>query len=172
MGSYRDAIRAYESGQDATPDISKHAMFGAQKVGIGYNFEQSLTPRLRVAGRFGWNDGKRESFAYTEVEQTVLLGGDYSGAGWGRPHDKVGVSFVSNAIKRDHQRYLADGGLGFILGDGKLRYGRENIEESYYNLHTWRGLYFALGLSHVDNPGYNHDRGPVWVPGIRGHVDF
>ena len=172
MGDYRQAVRAFESGQDATPDITKHAAFGARKVGIGYNFEQSVTPRLRVAGRFGWNDGKRESFAYTEVEQTVLLGADYSGDGWKRPHDKVAVAFVSNAIKRDHQHYLADGGLGFLLGDGKLYYGRENTGEAYYNLHAWRGLYVALGLSHVDNPGYNRERGPVWVPSVRAHVDF
>lgn len=172
MGNYRDAVRAYQIGLDRVPDITKHATLAAQKVGIGYNFEQSITARLRVAGRFGWNDGKHESFAYTEVEQTVLLGGDYTGEGWGRPHDKVAVAFVSNAIKRDHQQYLADGGLGFLLGDGKLHYGRENIEEAYYNLHTVRGLYFALGLSHIDNPGYNRDRGPVWVPSVRTHVDF
>ena len=172
MGDYREAVRAFESGQDARPDITKHAAFGAQKVGIGYNFEQSVTPRLRVAGRFGWNDGKKESFAYTEVEQTVLLGADYAGEGWGRPHDRVAVAFVCNAIKRDHQRYLGDGGLGVLLGDGKLRYGREDIEEAYYNLHTWRGMFFALGLTHVDHPGYNRDRGPVWVPSVRAHVDF
>ena len=172
MGDYREAVRAYESGQDSTPDITRHATFGAQKVGLGYSFEQSVTPRLRVAGRFGWNDGKHESYAYTEVEQTVLLGGDYSGEGWGRPHDKVALAFVSNAIKRDHQRYLADGGLGFLLGDGKLNYGRENIEEAYYSLHAWRGMFFALGLSHIDNPGYNRDRGPVWVPSVRIHIDF
>lgn len=84
----------------------------------------------------------------------------------------MAVAFVSNAIKRDHQRYLADGGLGFLLGDGRLNYGRENIEEGYYNLHAQQGLSFALGLSHVDHPGYNRDRGPVWVPGVRAHIDF
>jgi carbohydrate-selective porin OprB len=82
------------------------------------------------------------------------------------------MSFVSNAIKKDHQNYLAYGGLGFILGDGRLNYGRENIEEAYYNLHAWKGLYFALDLQHVDDPGYNRDRGPVWVPSVRAHVDF
>ena len=87
-------------------------------------------------------------------------------------NDKVGLAFVSNAIKKDHQNYLADGGLGFLLGDGRLNYGRETIEESYYNTHAWRGLFFALGLSHIDNPGYNRDRGPVWVPSVRCHVDF
>jgi high affinity Mn2+ porin len=134
--------------------------------------EQQVTEHLRAAGRFGWNEGQHESFAYTEVDQTVLLGADYDGAQWGRKNDKVGVSLVSNAIKKDHQNYLADGGLGFLLGDGRLHYGRETTEEAYYNAHTWRGLYFALGLSHIDNPGYNRDRGPVWVPSVRCHVEF
>lgn len=172
MGSYREATNAYLQGANAVPDITKHEHTGAVKYGFGYNMEQSITRDLTVAGRFGWNDGKTESYAYTEIEQTVLLGASYSGTRWGRANDKVAVAFSSNAIKRDHQQYLANGGLGFILGDGGLRYGRENIVESYYNVHTWRGLYFAAGISHVSNPGYNRDRGPVWVPSIRGHIDF
>lgn len=172
MGSYREAVNAYLAGEDAMPSITNHEHFGAVKYGFGYNTEEQITPHLRAGARFGWNEGQHESFAYTEVDQTVLVGADYDGAQWSRANDKVGLAVVSNAIKRDHQHYLADGGLGFILGDGRLRYGRENIEEGYYNLHTWRGLYFALGLSHIANPGYNRDRGPVWVPSVRGHVDF
>jgi len=172
MGDYREAVQAYVDGVDATPDIHKHEHFGAVKYGFTYNVEQQVTDHLRAAGRFGWNEGQHESFAYTEVDQTVLLGADYDGAQWGRKNDKVGLALVSNAIKKDHQNYLADGGLGFILGDGHLKYGRETTEEAYYNTHAWRGLFFALGFSHVDNPGYNRDRGPVWVPSIRCHVEF
>ncbi len=172
MGVYREAVDAFLAGVDAKPEITAHEHFSAVKYGFGYNFEQPVGEHLRVAGRFGWNEGQHESFAYTEVDQTVLFGGDYDGAEWGRSHDKVAVAFVSNAIKRDHQNYLADGGLGFILGDGRLHYGRENTEETYYNLHAWRGLFFALGLSHIDDPGYNRARGPVWVPSVRAHVDF
>jgi high affinity Mn2+ porin len=172
MGEYRKAVNAYLDGEDPKPQITLHEQLGAIKYGVGYNFEQELSDHLRVAARFGWNEGQHESFAYTEVDQTVLLGADYSGAQWGRKYDKFGVSFVSNAIKKDHQNYLKDGGLGFLLGDGQLNYGRENTEESYYNLHAYRGVYFALGLSHIDNPGYNRARGPVWVPSVRFHVDL
>ncbi len=172
MGDYREAVHAYLDGEDPAPDITRHEHFGAIKYGFGYNFEQELTEHLRVGGRFGWNEGQHESFAYTEVDQTFLLGADYNGEQWGRRYDKVGFAFVSNAIKKDHQEYLKDGGLGFILGDGRLNYGREDTEEAYYNLHTVRGLYFALGLSHIEDPGYNRDRGPVWVAGVRTHVDF
>ena len=71
-----------------------------------------------------------------------------------------------------HQTYLADGGLGFLLGDGGLTYGRETIEEAFYTVHAWRGLYFAVDYQHINNPGYNRDRGPVSVPGLRLHLEF
>lgn len=172
MGDYREAVHAYLAGVDPTPTITLHEHFGALKYGVGYNAEQELTAQLRVFGRFGWNEGQHESFAYTEVDQTVEGGGDYAGARWGRPADKLGVAFVSNAIKRDHQDYLHYGGLGFLLGDGNLNYGRENIVESYYNWHAWRGLFYAVDVQHISNPGYNRDRGPAWVGSVRGHVDF
>jgi hypothetical protein len=172
MGSYREAGQAYFDGTDPAPDIRKHEHFSAVKYGFGWNNEQEITDDFRIFSRFGWNEGQHESFAYTEVDQTVAFGGDLQGIRWNRPVDKIGVAFVSNAIKRDHQNYLKYGGLGFLLGDGRLNYGRENIVESYYNWHTWRGLFFALGLTHIDNPGYNRDRGPVWVPSVRMHVDY
>ena len=104
--------------------------------------------------------------------QSVTIGGDYFGRRWSRPVDKIGLAFVSNAIKRDHQAYLRLGGKGFLLGDGYLTYGRENILEGYYNLHAWRGLYYALDLQYITHPGYNRDRGPVLVESVRMHVDF
>jgi len=172
MGTYREANQAFLAGTDITPDITKHEHFSALKYGFGYNQEQEVTENLRVFGRFGWNEGAHESFAYTEVDQTVEAGADYAGTRWRRPVDKVGLAVVSNAIKRDHQEYLKLGGLGFLLGDGNLNYGRENIVESYYNLHAWRGLFYALDVQHIDNPGDNRDRGPAWVGSVRAHVDF
>jgi carbohydrate-selective porin OprB len=139
---------------------------------MGYNTQQEITDSLRVFARFGWNEGQHESYAYTEVDQTVEIGGDYSMKRFHRPEDKIGLTFISNAIKRDHQNYLRLGGLGFLLGDGNLNYGRENILESYYNVHAWRGLFYSVDLQHINNPGYNRDRGPAWVGSVRTHVDF
>jgi high affinity Mn2+ porin len=172
MGSYREAVNAYLSGTDPTPSIVAHEHFGALKYGVGYNLQQELSDNLRVFGRFGWNEGQHESFAYTEVDQTLELGGDYSGRRWHRNEDKFGIAVVSNAIKRDHQNYLRYGGVGFLLGDGNLNYGRENIVESYYNWHAWRGLFYAIDVQHIADPGYNRDRGPAWVGSLRGHIDF
>ena len=172
MGSYREAVNAFLHEIDPTPNVLAHEHLGALKYGFGYNVQQALSDNLRVFARFGWNEGQHESFAYTEVDQTVEVGGDYSGRGWHRNEDKLGIAMVSNAIKRDHQNYLRYGGVGFLLGDGQLKYGRENIVESYYNWHAWRGLFYAIDVQHIDDPGYNRDRGPAWVGSIRGHIDF
>jgi high affinity Mn2+ porin len=172
MGLYRTANQAFLKGLDMTPDITKHETFGAVKYGFGLNAEQELTGNLRVFGRFGWNEGAHESFAYTEVDQTFEVGGDLAGKTWGRANDKLGLAVVTNAIKRDHQAYLRLGGLGFLLGDGKLNYAREDIVEGYYNLHAWRGVFYALDAQYVAHPGYNQDRGPVLVESLRMHVDF
>ena len=171
MGIYRDqVIKAAE--QDATPDITNHPWHITRKYGFGINVEQNLARYLTAFARFGWDDGRTESFAYTEVDQTFAEGVGANGAWWHRKQDRAGIAFVSNAIKKDHQNYLAAGGLGFLLGDGKLNDGRESILESYYTVHAWRGIYLAPGVQYVVNPGYNRDRGPVVVPSFRAHVEF
>lgn len=172
MGIYREALLQYDEHLVTRPDITNHPWHITRKYGFGANFEQHLTPNLTAFGRFGWNNGKTESFAYTEVEQTVEGGLGAYGEIWHRQHDRAGLALVSNAIGKWHQEYLADGGLGFLLGDGRLNYGRENIVETYYTAHMWRGVYVAPGLQHIVNPGYNRDRGPVLVPSFRAHVEF
>jgi hypothetical protein len=171
MGSYREAIHEYESGQVAAPDITATREQGRVKYGFGLNLEQELTHTLRAYGRFGWNNGRTESFAYTEVDQSFSGGMDLRGDRWHRKDDKVGAAFVSDAISGDHRGYLALGGLGFLLGDGALNYGRENILESYYTAHVWHGVNMSIDLQRVWNPGYNRDRGPVFVGAFRLHLE-
>lgn len=172
MGMYHDAIAQFQAGLAPVPEITNHPWRITRKYGFGINLEQDLTHYLSAFGRFGWDNGKTESFAYTEVDQTLAGGLGANGEWWHRRYDRAGVAVVTNAICKDHQIYLADGGLGFLLGDGALRYGREKIVETYYTAHVWRGIYLAPGLQHINNPGYNQDRGPVLVPSLRLHVEF
>ncbi len=172
MGGYRQAIANYLAGNTPVPEITAHPLQTTIKYGFGANLQQQVSKNVRLFSRFGWNEGQHESFVYTEADQTVQAGGDLAGERWKRKHDKVGLVVVTNAIKKDHQEYLRLGGKGFLLGDGGLNYGRENIVETYYNLHVWRGLFSAFDLQHVNNPGYNRDRGPVLVPSLRFHLDF
>ena len=172
MGVYDVAIDNFLAGQGTAPDITAHPLQTTVKYGFGINFEQPINAWLGVFGRWGWNEGQHESFAYTEVDQTDQIGVGGNGKRWGRKYDRMGVVFVSNGISRPHQEYLALGGIGFLLGDGRLRYGRETILEAYYTLHLWRGFYPAVGVQHINNPGYNQARGPVVVPTLRAHVEF
>jgi carbohydrate-selective porin OprB len=172
MGVYRDAVRDFLAGKTIAPDITAHPARSTIKYGFGLNTEQELTARLRVFARLGWNEGRHETFAYTEVDSTALLGVDYRGDRWKRSLDKVGAALVSNGISKDHALYLKLGGQGFLLGDGNLTYRREQVLEAYYNLHLWRGAFAAANVQYITNPGYNRDRGPVAVPGVRVHVDF
>ena len=172
MGIYREAVAEFEKGLVAAPDITHHPWHITRKYGFGVNLEQNVARNLTAFARFGWNNGKTESFAYTEVDQTFEGGLGANGAIWHRRYDRAGFAFVTNAICKDHQIYLADGGYGFLIGDGALKYGRENIVETYYTAHVWRGIYVAPGLQHIVNPGYNRDRGPVLVPAFRLHLEF
>ncbi len=172
MGDYREAVRLFREGVTPVPDVVATRRQGTVKYGFGLNIEQDVSSTVRAFSRVGWNEGRHESFAYSEVNQTLAVGGDWRPERWGRKLDRLGAAFVTNGISRDHQLYLKLGGLGFLLGDGNLSYGRENILEAYYTAHLWRGVFASADLQHIANPGYNRDRGPVWVPAIRLHFDL
>ena len=172
MGLYKQAIDNFLAGDTPTPEITAHSLQTTIKYGFSANFEQPLNNWMGIFGRWGWNEGQHESYAYTEVDQTDQIGMGFKGARWNRKWDRAGVVLVTNGISHDHQEYLALGGDGFLLGDGRLNYGRENIVEAYYTLHAWRGIYPSLDFQHINNPGYNRDRGPVSLVGLRLHVEF
>ena len=142
------------------------------KYGAGANVEYAVNDTVRVFWRAGWNEGHHESFAYTEVNNSVEAGADMTGRLWNRARDRVGAAMVSNGLSDPHREYLALGGMGFLLGDGALRYGREDILETYYTAHLWRGVSASGGVQYIDHPGYNADRGPIFVGMARLHVDF
>jgi high affinity Mn2+ porin len=172
MGDYQASISDFLKGQTPLPSIVSTRQQGTVKYGFGLNLQQALGPVFRFFLRAGWNEGAHESFAYTEVNDSLALGGDVSGAVWGRPTDKVGLALVSNGLSPGHREYLGLGGLGFLLGDGKLAYARECIAETYYNLFVGYGVFLALDVQAIANPGYNRDRGPVVVGSFRFHADI
>jgi hypothetical protein len=172
MGIYQHAIEQFRAGETAVPDITSHPRWVQEKYGFGLNFEQEIADNIALFGRYGWNDGKTESFAYTEVDSTASIGISIRGSRWSRMQDGAAVTFVSNGLSTVHREYLALGGQGFLLGDGNLSYARETILETYYRLHVWRGVYLGPDLQYIVNPGYNRDRGPVVVPGFRLHLEL
>ncbi|HEY6281730.1 MAG TPA: carbohydrate porin, partial [Burkholderiales bacterium] len=147
---------------------------GRNKYGFGLNLEQPLADsgETGLFARLGWNDGKTETFAFTEVDRTVTFGAQVAGNHWGRNDDRLGIGFVVNGLSADHRNYLAAGGSGFVLGDGALNYGYEKIVEAYYRIQL--GKYAQLGpnFQYIENSGYNRDRGPSMVVGIRLHIEY
>ena len=172
MGIYRDANEQYLESKVVRPDIDNHPFHVTTKYGFGINMEQAITPDVNVYGRFGWDNGKTESWSFTEIDQTISSGVGVLGHLWGRKNDRAGAAFASDGIAKDHILYLSYGGLGSVLGDGGLTYGRENLVESYYTAHAWRGIYMGPDLQYIVHPGYNTVRGPLLVPSFRAHVEF
>jgi high affinity Mn2+ porin len=59
-----------------------------------------------------------------------------------------------------------------MIGDGRLRYGLEEIDELYYKALLRKSVWLTGDYQFVENPAYNRDRGPVHVFGLRMHVEL
>jgi hypothetical protein len=84
----------------------------------------------------------------------------------------VATEFTAAGLSGVHATYLAAGGYDFLIGDGRLQYGPECIWESYYNARLFPGFFASFDLQHVSNPAYNQQRGPLWIPSVRLHMEF
>ncbi len=155
------------------PNIDTTQAYGRHKYGFGINMDQYLTKDFGVFARASWNDGHTETWFFTEIDRSVTFGGELKGTNWSRPDDEIGLAFIADGISPSHREYLADGGYGFIIGDGKLNYGTEMIAELYYKVNAYKKKFFlSPDYQFIVNPAYNKDRGPVNVFGIRAHVEF
>jgi high affinity Mn2+ porin len=166
MGDYNEALQL----MPVDPIIQKTRSY-RYKYGFCLSADQELTDDIGIFSRLGWNDGHTESWAFTEIDRTASLGMVMGGRLWCRPFDQVGLAGVLDGISGPHRAYLEAGGLGFIIGDGKLRYGLEQVLEFYYDLQVRPGLVFTFDFQEVVNPAYNRDRGPVSIASIRVHWD-
>lgn len=181
MGRFADAL-ALDTGTGKAPDVAdvRHPQ---NKTGWGITLEAPLADDAGVFVRASRNDGRSEAYTFTEIDRQLSLGGQIGGGAWGRAGDALGVAFAVNGLSASHRSYLAAGGLGFFLGDGRLRYGREQVQEVYYRwtLPTVRSTtspshalqsHISVGAQRIANPGYNRDRGPVRVFAVRWHSEF
>lgn len=171
MGIYAEAIALAGAG---TPNIAVDDQPGRWKYGWGLNLEQPIADAGETGAflRCGWNDGATESFVFTESDRHLSVGIQLSGAHWGRADDRVGIATAIDGIVASHQEYLARGGLGFLLGDGHLNYGEERVVEGYYRIQAGKYTQISPDLQYVRNPGYNRDRGPATVFGLRLNVRY
>jgi high affinity Mn2+ porin len=95
------------------------------------------------------------------------------GASWGRKDDTLGLALEDAALSRSGLNFLAAGGLGILVGDGRLlRAADEKIVEAYYNAALLDTFAVTLDYQFIATPAYNADRGPVSVLGLRLHTQF
>jgi high affinity Mn2+ porin len=166
-GSYRETL----NNPAFNVDISQ-TRTGRIKYGYVINIEQAVSDEVGLFGRWSWNDGKTEIMAFTDIDASLSLGASIKGTRWGRPDDVIGIGGAINALSRDHRDFLAAGGLGPLIGDGRLNYRRERILETYYAFALNNGLTLTADYQFITNPAYNADRGPVSIFSGRLHGEF
>jgi high affinity Mn2+ porin len=168
MGSYREAIKA----SPIDPDITSVRSYKNYKGGFVLNAAQQLNKNWGSFLRLSYNDGKNETWAYTEIDRSLNLGVVWSSSGF-EHQNLFGLGVVFNGISKPHRDYLAAGGYGFIIGDGKLNYGPEIITETFYRFSFFQDrLQVSPDYQFAVNPAYNKDRGPVHIFSLRTHVAF
>lgn len=143
------------------------------RLGASLNVEQAITDVVGVFARAGIADGRIEPYDFTDIDRTAQVGASLAGKGWGRDGDTIGLAVVVNGISREHERYLDAGGLGVLVGDGRLPHpGVEAIGEAYYQWRVVKPLAMTLDYQLIGNPGYNRDRGPANIVAVRVHGQF
>ncbi|HJX20031.1 MAG TPA: carbohydrate porin, partial [Steroidobacteraceae bacterium] len=166
-GSYRETL----DNPVLNLDIAQTRR-GRIKYGYVFNLEQSITDDIGVFGRWSWNDGRNEIMAFTDIDQSLSFGTSIKGSAWGRTKDTIGIGTAINSLSRDHRDFIAAGGLGILIGDGRLNYRTERILETYYSIALFDAMSLTFDYQFIANPAYNADRGPVSVFSGRLHAEF
>ncbi len=173
FGNYADAVQlAQRTG--STPNTSLVRRYSSRPGGA-VNLEQEVSANMGLFARASMNDGSKEADEFSEINQSVTAGLSLKGDQWGRHDDTFGWAAVVNGISSDARSYFAAGGMGILIGDGRLpHYGSEKIMETYYSyaVHAFEHLMLTLNYQYVVNPAYNQDRGPVSIIGARVHMEF
>jgi high affinity Mn2+ porin len=171
MARFSDALAlAVATGQAADAALVRRMQ---DRTGVSLNLDQALTADLGAFVRAGTADGRFESFEFTDVDRTFAFGLSEGGKPWGRDGDRLAAAVVVNEASAERQAYLAAGGLGILVGDGRLpRPGAETTFETYYSLEVMKALHATFDYQFTGNPAYNRDRGPVSVLAVRLHAQY
>jgi high affinity Mn2+ porin len=171
MGTFADAL-ALAAATGAPPSTAL-VRRRRDRAGVSLDLEQEAADDVGVFLRVGWANGDVEPYEFTDVDRSISGGVSIGGKRWGREADTAGAAVVVNAISQAHQQYLAEGGLGILVGDGRLPHpGDEQVLETYYSLGLAKPLKLTIDAQLVRNPAYNRDRGPVPLFAARLHAQF
>jgi high affinity Mn2+ porin len=171
MGLLDQAI-ALGLATDTTPDTAKVRRYRS-RIGGSLNLEQPVTDDFGLFARFGKAQGNIEVYEFTDIDRSKEVGGALKGTRWHRPGDTLGVVLLDDGISAEREEYLNLGGLGVLVGDGKLPHpGAEEVLETYYSVGIVSWAQLTADYQYVKNPAYNRDRGPVSLWALRLHMQF
>jgi high affinity Mn2+ porin len=143
------------------------------RLGGVLGVEQPLAEAASLFARVSKAAGNVETYEFADIDRSIAIGTSVRGLPWHRPDDTVGVVGIDNGISAEREQYLNLGGLGLLVGDGKLpRPGAEQILETYYRCGVLPWAHVSLDYQWVKNPAYNRDRGPVSIFAVRVHAQF
>jgi hypothetical protein len=106
--------------------------------------------------------------SHREVDRTFSLGAQLSGVHWNRPLDRVGLAFAQNGLSAAHRAYLAAGGTGLNLGDGRLNRGAEQDIEVYYAITRFAGTRLSKRHAGLDRLFEANPLGVASTPTVDG----
>ena len=144
----------------------------AIKYGFSLNLEQPIGKHAGMFSRLSWNDGKTESFAFAEIDRSASVGFVLHGTAYHRYHDRIELAGVVNGLSKEHRFYLESGEVGFMLGEPGLKYSPEYIFEFQYVYDLGKNFMASPDYQFIINPGYDMNRSPIHVFGIRTHIEF
>jgi high affinity Mn2+ porin len=171
MGLLDDAVQLAQTTGSAV-DIAAVRSYRT-RAGASLNLEQKLTPDLGMFARLGKAAGDVEAYEFTDMDRTLSVGLSLQGGSWHRPDDTLGLAAINSGISAARERYLNAGGLGILIGDGRLPHpGPEQIFETYYSLAMLKFAHLSFDYQWINHPAYNRDRGPVSVVAVRLHAQF
>jgi high affinity Mn2+ porin len=171
MGLLDEAVHltALTGGMPNPADVRQYR----SRLGVSLDVEQALSSNLGVFARVGKAAGNVEAYEFTDIDRSIEAGASIKGPRWHRPEDTFGVVAICNEISGARERYLNAGGLGVLVGDGRLPHpGAEQIVETYYQVAVRSWAHLSLDYQRIKNPGYNTDRGPVSIVAVRLHAQF
>lgn len=170
MGSYLNAINLAQQ-MNTLPDITSVRIASQSAWGYGLNFEQAVSDRVGIFGRWSWNPGTTETQT-VDISNSLAGGISIKGVSWSRESDTLGIGFAINGINSQEQTYLQMGGIAPFIGDGAISYKKEQIIEIFYSAKVYKDLFITADYQYISNPAYNSDRGPVHIFGLRAHVEM
>jgi len=171
MGLLDQAVQLAESTGTPVDIAAVRAYRG--RIGADVSLEQQLASDLGMFARIGKAGGNVEPYEFTDIDRTVAAGLSLQGARWHRADDTLGLAGIVNGISAAREQYLNAGGLGILVGDGRLPHpGPEQIVETYYSLAVLKYAHLTLDYQWVDHPAFNRDRGPVSIFAVRVHAQF